>query len=193
MGSGHHCLGVLFPVLALWHWDGALPHGGNGRRFICILLYMRIRTCTRVHVPLVSLILAGLAKMCFYSEAGRSLWSYRGEGTKDGHLWPSHNRASWMPGLGSGSLVYWAWQRQDWFITAPAGVAQLSEHDSSAPPLHPPCSVQKVTGGESAAQIQPQGKLRGWVGRTAECKFSCWVVPCWLTLRPWTNCFFLNN
>lgn len=80
-----------------------------------------------VHVPLVSLIPAQLGKMCFYSEAGRSLWGcwvLQGMGSQRmvvcGHHTTSLGRSildAWAP---LRKPLTWRWQRQCWFITAPA-------------------------------------------------------------------------
>lgn len=89
-------------------------------------------------------------------------------GTKDGHLWPSHNEAwSEHPGcLGlseEASCPEGGSGNADSSLPLPTRgrAGQLAEYHSPAPALHPACFLPKGTSWEAAAQIETGGNLTG--------------------------------
>ena len=111
-------------TMALGQHTAPLRH-----RFTCILLDVHIRICTNTHTS-TCLLLAKcphgwgkcatqrLGETCEVAGCCRG-WDHKGWSavaiTQQGLV-----RASWKPGLVWGSRVSWRWQRQRWFITAPA-------------------------------------------------------------------------
>lgn len=154
--------------------------------------------CTCTHVPLASLIPALKKKIHFYWEAGEAGWSYWvlwGWGGAQGdshplpsstHFWVRCSASAWE------ALCAECGSSKGWFIAVP-GVAQLSEQEWSISPSPSLLHCAKSDRLWVSCPDRAKREAQRLVGRTAEHKSSPQVVPCWLTLRPWTNCFFLNN
>lgn len=157
-------------------------------------LHTHVHACPRMqahtHVPLASLIPAVGKKntLLLRSWRGRlGCWVLRGTGAqRDSPLLPSSNhhwvRPSWVPCSCLRSLVCWVWQQQSWFVTVAPGWPSSPTAMAHVPvSVFPDCADRAIRGAQSL------------VGRTAEHKSSSPSSTCWLTSRPWTNCFFLNN